>query len=158
MKIINKILLNGQFSILKSFLFANNLPWFYQDEMVQGDNRWFSHCFYNDYAPKSDGFNAIIPLLEELKVKAPIEVTAKCLVKSEKQYQSKMHRDKPFDCKTAIIYMNTCNGYTIVDYDNKLHNVPCEENKALVFDSKLLHAAVSQTDTKRRIIINLNYF
>jgi len=53
--------------------------------------------------------------------------------------------------------MNTCNGYTILDKKEKI-KITSEENKILLFNSQIEHAAVSQTDVDRRIIINFNYF
>jgi len=39
---------------------------------------------------------------------------------------------------------------------NKI-KIKTEENKLLIIDTKTSHAAVSQTDTDRRIVINFNY-
>jgi hypothetical protein len=71
------------------------------------------------------------------------------------QLLSGFHTDYEYKCKTAILYMNTCNGYTQFENGEK---VLSEENKIIVFDSNLKHAAVNQTDTKQRIVININYF
>jgi hypothetical protein len=64
--------------------------------------------------------------------------------------------DKHFECKTAIYYVNTNNGYTLIDSKKRI-KVGCEANKILIFNSNIEHAMVSQTDTSRRVVINLNY-
>ena len=58
------------------------------------------------------------------------------------------------DCKTAIFYLNTNNGYTLFDKGDK---IPSLENRVVEFDSNLKHCAVDHTDTKYRIVINFNY-
>ena len=50
--------------------------------------------------------------------------------------------------------MNTNNGHTLLK--NKI-KIKAEENKLLIIDTKTPHAAVSQTDKDRRIVINFNY-
>jgi hypothetical protein len=77
------------------------------------------------------------------------------MIKHDKQYKSDYHVDFEYPCKTAILYLNTCNGYTEF---NKKTKIKCEENKILIFDSNIEHCAVSQTDAEKRIVINFNYF
>ena len=48
--------------------------------------------------------------------------------------------------KTAILYMNTCNGYTKFKKGGKVKSV---ENRVVIFDSDLEHAGVTCTDEKR---------
>ena len=54
-----------------------------------------------------------------------------------------------------IFYLNTNNGYT--EFENG-EIVKCEENTLVTFDSQIKHRAVSQTDTKQRVVVNINYF
>jgi len=82
------------------------------------------------------------------------EVRANLLFKTKKHIQSEFHVDKPFYCKTALLYVNTNNGHTLLK--NKI-KIKAEENKLLIIDTKTPHAAVSQTDKDRRIVINFNY-
>ena len=56
--------------------------------------------------------------------------------------------------RTSIFYMNTCNGYTKFERGPKVKTVA---NRMVIFDSNLRHAAFSQTDEKKRIVINFNY-
>jgi hypothetical protein len=61
---------------------------------------------------------------------------------------------KSFFCNTAIFYINKNNGYTLLKDKTK---IAVEENKLLIIDTKTYHAAVTATDTDRRIVINFNY-
>ena len=156
-KVINNFLDKEFFYRLQNLLFSKDTNWFFQNSMTVGgkDNYFFSHSFYYDFLPRSPYFNDfIIPIVEKLNAKSLIEIRANLMLKQEKVFQSDFHTDRPFKCNTAILYMNTCNGHTVLD-DIKVN---CEENKIVIFDSQIKHAAVSQTDIERRMVINFNYF
>jgi len=139
---------------------SNDFPWFYNSSMTdyETDCGFFSHTFYKEYKPNSDSFRKlIIPIIQKMNVKGLMEVRANFMTNKNKRYESEWHTDRKFDCKTAIYYVNTNNGYTILDKDEQI-NIPCKENSMLIFDSDILHKAVSQTDNERRIVINFNYF
>jgi hypothetical protein len=159
-KTIDNFLDKEFFNNLKNILFSRHFPWFFREHMIDihKDNYYFFHCFYDSYIPKSSLFDQyIISILNKIKPVSLLEVRANLLLKNEISYQSGFHVDRTFECKTAILYMNTCNGYTLLDEDKKI-KITSEENKLLIFDSQIKHAAVSQTDTDRRIVINFNYF
>ena len=60
--------------------------------------------------------------------------------------------------KTAILYLNTCNGGTEIKIDNKIEFIKAEENKILIFDSDIEHRGLVSTDADFRYILNFNYF
>ena len=159
-KVIENFLDTNLFNSFKNILFSNKINWFFLPGMT-GENKdhyFFHHCFYNLHMPLSTFYDDyIIPILKKLNAVAICEVRANLLLKSEKAYQSNFHVDRTFKCNTAIFYMNTCNGYTLLHEDKKI-KINSEENKMLIFDSQLKHAVVSQTDVDRRIVINFNYF
>ncbi len=110
------------------------------------------------YTPQSIFFeDLIVPVLKKLNAVAISEVRANLILKEDNSYQSEFHVDRPYECKTAILYINTCNGYTLLHKDKKI-KINSEENKILIFNSQISHAGVSQTDVDRRIVINFNYF
>ena len=57
--------------------------------------------------------------------------------------------------KVGIFYLNTNNGYTEFEDGSKVESVA---NRFVSFTGDLIHRGVSQTDTKARVVINLNYF
>ena len=157
-KIINNFLPKENFQKLKNLLLSKDISWYYHENMTNYDEGFFNHCFYNDSQPTSSFyFEHIFPIMQKLKFLSIIQVRANLLLKKEKQYFSEFHIDYSFKCKTAIFYINTCNGYTILDEKIKI-KINCEENKMLLFDSNIYHCAVSQTDEERRVVINFNYF
>jgi len=157
-KTIDNFLDKEVFNNFKNILFSNNINWFFLPHMTKEDNYFFNHCFYNHFVPQSPYYPEYIePILKKLKVNAVCEIRANLSLKGTNQYQSNFHVDRSFECKTAILYMNTCNGYTVLDESKKI-KINSEENKLLIFNSQIKHAAFSQTDVDRRIVINFNYF
>jgi hypothetical protein len=65
--------------------------------------------------------------------------------------------DIPNDVKvyTAILYLNTNNGYTI--FEDTGEKVQSIKNQLLLFNAKRAHAGTSFTNAKNRIVINMNF-
>jgi hypothetical protein len=157
-KVIDNFIEKDKFLNLKNTLISEDLPWFFRKNMTQNDNWFFAHCFYKYGCPQSNCFVEFIsPILTKLKCKAIIEVRANLMLKKETCYNSTFHTDHDFNCFTAILYINTNNGFTILDEKEKI-KIESVENRMLIFDSKIKHSAFSQTDAERRIVINFNYF
>ena len=158
-KIIKNFLEHKQFLHIQEQLMSTeyDIPWYYRENMTNTDNFYFRHIIYGDYIPFSKSFDTIAkPILKKLNCIAPIQIRANLILAKDKPFQSEFHVDKNFECKTAIYYVNTNNGYTLIDRKKQI-KVPCEANKILIFNSNIEHAMVSQTDTPRRIVVNLNY-
>lgn len=152
---IKNFLPKEQFKSLQDLMFSNTFPWFFQPHQTENDGYFMSHNFFYNNKPNSIFYeDYIMPILNKIKINMVSEVRANLLFKTKKHIQSDFHVDKPFYCNTALLYMNTNNGYTILK--NKI-KIKTEENKLLIIDTKTSHAAVSQTDTDRRIVINFNY-
>ena len=63
------------------------------------------------------------------------------------------HIDYEFTHKGAILYLNTCDGYTYCDG----HKVKSVANRILLHDPSKLHHSTATTDQPRRVICNVNY-
>jgi len=155
MVIIKNFLDKKFFNSFFNDLNSSSFPWFFRDHQVGDyDKPYFTHSFYNKRVTSS-GFDLhIVPILEKLKCVQPVEIRANLVLNYNKHFISAFHTDTKLKCKTAILYMNNCDGYTIID-DKE---VKCEKNKIVIFDSTIKHAGVSQTNTEKRIVLNLNYF
>ena len=58
------------------------------------------------------------------------------------------------DMTTAILYLNTNNGWTEIEGYGKINSVA---NRVVIFDSNLKHTGVTTTDEKIRVMLNFNY-
>jgi len=150
---------------LKTQMLSNQMAWFYSGNQaaspnsIQKDNFVFYHLFYEHNRVVSPFYDKIIlPILNNINCKALDEARANLVTNRDTAISSKFHTDRNYaNSLTAIYYINTNNGYTLLDEEQRI-KIDCVENKILIFDSQIKHAAVSQTDTNRRIIININYF
>lgn len=161
-KILNNFLNDQQFKELKKLFFSNEFSWFFIENMTKNDSHFFTHNFYNKQQIHSVLFDVVVlPFIKKLNMGLLIKARANLMLKKEIRYESEYHtdldqemmRDKKY--KTAIFYLNHCDGYTLFKEGNK--KVDCVENRIVIFDSTLMHKAVSQINTDRRIVINFNY-
>ena len=147
------------FKEIKSEITSDYFPWYFQPNMTHSgeDRLFFSHRLYDYSLPNSNYFNIFKPLLNKLEINSLIRLTVNLNINFDERYYSSWHVDQQFPCKVAILYINTNNGITEIKNDKEILKIDCEENKIIMFDNHCKHRSVSQTDDKRRIVINLNY-
>lgn len=165
-----------------SFGFLNGdmaFPWFYSKNTAYGmaeDNHqlWdssFSHVVAVDGQGDSPLTEKSLLLaknicrsfdLGSLEVK---RIRIGMMTKTPTNFTHNPHVDFPFPHFTALFYLTTCNGPTVL-YDQKFPNdtflktqqlVHSEENKVVIFDGLQYHASTTQTDKKQRIVMNINF-
>ena len=164
MKIIENFLEDGFFKSLKELIVEGEFEWFQRKNMVPNTNNdigYFTHSFYNKDNINSNYYMSYInPILDKLEVKSVIEVRANLSPSSfYKEDASAFHIDYPYKkSKTAILYLNTCNGGTELKINGEIKFVKAEENKIVIFDTNIQHRGTKSTDEDFRYIINFNYF
>ncbi len=132
-KQIKNFLDQETFNKIKEIILSNTFPWFFNESQTSGKNDSFfmGHNFYHNHQKNSIYYDTIItPIIKKLKVN--------------------MINKK----RANLLFKNKNNGYTLLKDKNK---ITVEENKLLILDTKTYHAAVTATDTDRRIVINFNY-
>jgi len=141
-----------------------NLTWVYHDMVINEDNTnlnefQFVHTFYNHNVPMSQFYNELGMILEKLNPLSIIRIKANLLPRTTDHIEHGMHTDVlGSNCeklKTAILYMNTNNGYTLFEDGTKVNSV---ENRMVIFPTEIQHTGSTCTDQKVRIVINFNYF
>tara|TARA_R110000744_G_scaffold14440_1_gene41123 strand:+ start:63 stop:554 length:492 start_codon:yes stop_codon:yes gene_type:complete len=163
MKVIENFLEDSFFQDLKKLVIESEFSWFKRKNMLKNNNDdlgYFTHSFFNKNTINCKHYNQyILPILDQLEVKAPIEVRANlspsCFYKKN---ACAFHVDRDYDSKTAILYLNDCNGGTEFKINNKIELVKAEENKIVIFDTNTQHRGTKSTDQDFRYIINFNYF
>jgi len=163
-KVIDNFLDKEIFNKFKIDIFDKRIPWYYRERQVlnnehEDDIGYYTLNFFSYLKSDFTNFNPYLDLIyEKLKCKSLLESRANSVLKITKKNKLFFHTDYEYkDCKTAIFYMNTNNGGTVLN-KNKLLRINSVENRMLIFDCKIKHAAEIQTDVKRRIVININYF
>jgi hypothetical protein len=110
------------FLSLKKLIIDQEFPWRFRPKMTDSDDKngtfYFTFSFFNELKVNSDLYYPyIVPILKQLNCLAPIQVRANLNINKDNA-KSAWHTDYNFLCKTAVLYINTCNGGTELQLDN----------------------------------------
>ena len=135
------------------------MPWYFNssisDEDVVEDNLFYmTHMFYDRNVPKSPFYDNLIPLLEKLGVQCLLRIKANLYPNTEILHEHPMHTDFNFSHSTALLSLNTCDGYTKLKDGTKIDSVA---NRILLFDAGEEHCSTTTTNACARINLNINY-
>ena len=117
----------------------------------------FTHTFYKEYVVYSQFFPIVAPLIEKLNPECVIRIKANLNPRTDVRHTFPYHVDflsKSSDRKTAIYYVNSNDGVTILEDGTEIESVA---NRLVIFDQKISHTGTTCTDQKVRCLINLNY-
>ena len=142
-----------------------NSKWSYSDLIIsfdkricdELDNHQMYNMIYSDDEPKSDMFHLIrgIMMNDKFNFKSLIKIKANLSFRTTEKIIHGYHVDVPYECKTAIYYLNTNDGCTMFEHGREVGSV---ENRLVIFNSQLAHTGTTCTDQKIRSVINFNYF
>jgi hypothetical protein len=147
---------------IKTILLSGDFPWFLNGTIthptIDDDTFQFTHTFYR----ANDGITSqwchhFNPIVEKLIIPGIIlRIKANLNPRQVENAQlGQMHVDYTYDCKTAIYYVNTNDGYTKFETGEIIKSV---ENRLVVFDANCNHVGYTCTDEKVRVVVNFNYF
>ena len=111
-QIHKKFLAADFFKKLKNVILHEDFPWRRRESMTPDpeDKMYFNYNFYNRMNSRSEFYEPyIIPILKKLETKAPLQIRANMFISSLFK-ASGWHTDYLFKCKTAILYLNDCDG------------------------------------------------
>lgn len=176
-KVISNFLIKPLFTALKDAVEGNVLEWFWHSKTLEQntinpytfreDDFMFVHVLYSKKGKKSKAskwFSIFEPILYFLKdkydYKELIRVKMNLYVNQGKQYEHPKHIDfydqstnqPPNGLITSIFNFTTCDGYTKIG-DEK---IPSRENELIMFDGSKEHCGSTPTNTKNRVVININ--
>ena len=159
-EIYDNFLEKNNFDLIKKIFFSEKINWFYSKnisaDIKEKDfgHNFLCHMIYQDNQTTSQYLQTIQPILEKLNPKALIRIKANMYLNQGKYITHRSHQDFPFEHKTALYYLNTNNGHTIIG-EEKINSV---ENRIILFDGSIEHSSTNCTDANRRLNINFNYF
>ena len=136
------------------------MPWFFQssvsgNKVIEDKLFYMIHLLYDRNVPLSSHFEKLIPLLEKLGAGCLVRMKANCYPNTEILHEHPMHIDYDFSNSSAILSLNTCDGYTKLKDGTKIDSVA---NRVLLFDSSEKHCSTTTTNVPARFNININYF
>ncbi len=164
MKQIDNFLDKNDFKDLKGILTSTKFPWYINHGVsYAGDDSGilFTHTVY-----KNDTFNSSFTLggldifKKKLQIVSLVRAKFNLLHRTESIIKHLPHIDipnPPDNLKTAILYLNTNNGYT--QFEESGEKISSVENKLIVFNANQKHFGTTNScDAPYRIVLNLNYF
>ena len=159
-EIIDNLLPLNEFKELQHDLMHFEFPWYCQQYTVTQDNEnemcYFTHTVVEKsicHSPKI--YDKLITIFQSLEVKSIIRVKCNLFPKQKEIIFSPKHVDYEFPHKSALFYINTNNGPTVLEDGTKIDSI---ENRLLKFNTQKIHQASYCSDAKTRINIIFNYF
>ncbi len=155
-KIIDNFLEKTDFKNLQNIILGDNFPWYFNDFKSDGvdiANYQFTHTIIRNGQVTSDFIRYIDCFFKKINTSEFKRIKLNLTTRTEKIFNHKFHTDFK-DCTTSIFYFNTTNGKTTFKTGEE---VDCVENRMITFNSNLEHAAMSHTNEKIRVVMNLNY-
>lgn len=149
-EIVNDFLDKDVFESIKTSLLSDKIPWF---NMI-GPWGCFNHQFFSNI-DSSPFFDILDPLTEKLNVKLPIEISGKlfCNTGALSQHMFPVKVSDPHT--TAIFFVNTNDGVTILDDNTKISSV---ENSILFYDGSRQTINTNCADQRVRLLLKFDYF
>ena len=149
------------FAVIAGFAQSKEFPWFYHNSVSTSEDNavgsyFHRHSLFENCSKRSDFFNPIMePILIKLNPRALIKATVNMYPRTHEILTHESHVDQTFECKVLVLYVNTCDGFTLFTEDNR--KVKSVANKVSIFDSSHSHSSTTCTDQDVRILININY-
>tara|TARA_R110000803_G_scaffold47340_1_gene98803 strand:- start:3357 stop:3854 length:498 start_codon:yes stop_codon:yes gene_type:complete len=163
MKVYKNFLSKKDFKALESIIMSDEMPWYFNNGISKikknpsknKEDFQFTFTFMKGGKQTCSDYmgNILYPIFSKLKFKKMSRIKANLIPRKNKIIESGMHTDQKNGI-TGILYINTCNGYTLFENNKKIKS---EKNKYVEFNSVLKHTGSSCTDQHRRVVINFNY-
>ena len=135
-------------------------PWYLSRNVAYTDasestDFYMYHPFYWDFAPASDWLGLLQQLIQQLNAKSLIRIKGNLYPSTKTLVEHEPHIDLEYAHKGAVYYVNTNNGFTVLEDGTKVESI---ENRVLLFDASRPHHSTTCTDDKFRVTVNVNYF
>ena len=168
MEVIDGFLPEWQFFALNNLLMGkdSDFPWYYTPfvdyvGVSPKDDADLHNCQMHHWLLRpwdlyqSPFLHHIVgPVMEKLNSKKLFSAKTNMQFRSPHVYPMVFHKDVgDIQCRTVVLYMNTTDGPTIFENGNR---VDCVANRAVIFDSQLLHCSSTPSNSKNRCVININ--
>tara|TARA_Y100000022_G_C13088401_1_gene301079 strand:- start:142 stop:660 length:519 start_codon:yes stop_codon:yes gene_type:complete len=164
--VIDNFLDESVYHNLKELIYFNpNFPQYLQKDTtwpnVTGEEwSWYAtHIFYKDNQVKSEYYTTIYDtLIKKLQstfgIKSLIRIKSNFYPYTEEIKEHLPHTDYEYDHFAAIFSLNSCDGYTRIDGDEKFHSI---DNRMLIFNGNVKHNSSTTTTDSGRFNIGLNW-
>lgn len=124
-KTIDNFLEKEDFNNIKDSFMTHDCAWYYStkvgtmNEIDDLNNSYFVHRLYQDHESKSNKLKTMVPVFNKLGMKVLIRAKANLFTRTEKIHYFDIHQDLNFDANAAILYLNNCDGFTILEHSTR---------------------------------------
>ena len=165
-EVVSNFLPPEHFSNLTKIVHGNEFQYYFQRNSVGGameplENFMFSHILYDDEAARSDWCTEFLPVLDKvdannkkiftkllrMKLNLYTNQNKKIIHASHHDYSDRLNEN----IKIGLFNFTSCDGGTTIDGKDYQSNA----NEIILFDNKLKHNAIVQTNTPIRIVLNI---
>jgi hypothetical protein len=158
-QIVDNYLPKEQFEVVRNIVSQEEFYWQFIRSVASNtanvDDFYFTHVLY-DNEPLSQYYNDIYNIFKDrLDIKALKRIKANLYTRTETLINHAIHRDYDYSHKGAIYYINSNDGFTVLEDGTKVES---KENRILLFDPCSIHNSTTCTDKQARLNINFNYF
>jgi hypothetical protein len=148
------------FENIRNFILNQNFSWNLtsvvsneEENLPVNSSYYFTHDFWSGFHTEPEA-QIFAPILNEIECRAIIRIKGNLYPSTEKIIHHMDHIDYEFPHRGAIFYLNSNNGFTVID-GKKIESV---ENRLLLFNPTILHHSTTCTDNKCRLNVNFNFF
>lgn len=159
-EVIDNFLSEEDHDKIYNSMLSAEFPWYFNDYPTQPKetdtvyNYQFTHMFYLNNEATSQFVNLLDPIYKKLGINFIHRIKANLSPATPETRVGRWHTDFEIDCKTAVYYVNTNNGFTKFRSGEIVESLA---NRIVIFDSLDLHVGATATDVKARCLINFNY-
>ena len=134
--------------------FQRKVATYEENENRNLNHFYWVHSLYYDYKIESEHYEDFHHLFRELKVQFLHRARCLLFVNQGVQHIHDRHIDTPCTSNTALIYMNTNDGFTEFEDGERIDSI---KNRLLLFDGSVPHSSSTPTDCRERMLISVTY-
>ena len=155
-KIIDNFLGKSHLEQIQMIYLSDQMPWCMNRVNDNNkNNTYLIHHIHRGHTIVSKFSNPIMPIVDKINPRALLRIKANLYTRSDNLIIHASHTDYEYEHKAAIFYVNTNNGFTIL---NDGTNIKSVANRLLMFEAYKEHQSTNCTDERARVNINFNYF
>lgn len=155
-EIYDDFLTDYQSNIIENALINQQFNWYFHNDL-NGESRlgnyYFNHTLIEDRITYSEHTPLFSYIIDKLSLNV-IRLKANLYPRTQFRVHHKSHTDyEPGNKFTCLYYVNTNNGYTIIDGKKKIKS---KKNRLLIFDGSIPHHSTTCTNVNYRCTVNFS--
>ena len=152
-KIIDNFLEREDFENLSSIILDKNFLWSI-NSTEKTSTLFLELCHYINHEPLSEFYNSLVPIMRKVQMLGLVEIKSNLYFGNKFIQSFKKEKNYDFNVGTAIYYLNSNDGYTLLEDGSKIES---RENRILLFEDSEYYET-NCTDNSCRVNITFNYF